>query len=82
MARFNNTRHQVFDDIRDMSHEELENAYGIQIWVNGRVLDDTIRRVFETLGEWATYTAAQDEDDNYGGRTAGGFKSRFDDERY
>lgn len=72
---------QVYIDIRDMSHAELEEQYDIEI-DEGGVYDYQADRDFPSLIAWATYIVDQDNDDNYAQFSKRNTKGRYDDERY
>lgn len=73
-------RHPVFNDIRRLSVEELQELYGIEIEADGKVFDPTVTKTFPTLEQWAIWLADQEQEDNYGKFTKIGGKHLFDDE--
>lgn len=78
MTRHTHVQHQVLVDIREMSNEELENEYGIEI--GDTIWDTCSQREFKTLAAWATFIIDQDDDDKYsGGCSKMGGKGYYDD---
>lgn len=51
----------IVNDIHNMSFEEAENMYGIELKKDGTVYDVMYGRSFDSLGEWAEYNVQQDE---------------------
>ena len=51
--------------LKDHNHEDLENLYGIIIEDNGTIFDITYKLKFESVSEWAEFSAKNDGADAY-----------------
>ena len=51
----------ILNDIKSMSREEAETVYGIQFLDGDKIYDPTYSQTFNSLGEWADFSVAQDE---------------------
>jgi len=74
--------HRVIDDVEEMTAEELEEFYGIQIRTDGRVYDPVEKQFYSSLVEWARAMDEQDDEDQYGCWSKMGKKSKYDDGGY
>ena len=71
---------RVFNDIRTMKKEDLEEFYGIEISEDGAVYDLAERLNFTDLHRWAAFYIEREEEDGYSSVTKIGSKHSFDDE--
>jgi len=69
---------KVFQDVREMTKEELQDLYGITINEDGSVSDPTEGKQFPSLNDWAAYMAELDY--SYRSFEKIGGKYHFDDE--
>lgn len=50
-------------DLNDLSKEELEQMYGIALNSDGSVFDSTYKLKFNSISDWMTFEAEQNEMD-------------------
>lgn len=74
------THARVLNDIRRLPVEELQELYGIEVDYDGTVYDLTEMQEFDTLEDWATFIADQEQEDNFGTKMKIGGRQPFDDE--
>jgi len=67
----------VVNDVKNLSRDEVERIYGIEIKEDGSVFDPTYNRSFISIGEWADFSFEQDEMDYTEGFGHG--KQTYDD---
>lgn len=51
----------ILNSVRDMSREEIQAVYGIELNTDGTVFDPTYNQSFGSIGEWADFSVSQDE---------------------
>jgi len=51
----------VVNEVNRLPEEEVKSLYGIEIFEDGRVFDQTYNKIFGTVGEWAQFNVEQDD---------------------
>jgi hypothetical protein len=59
------TMQQLVHDIHNMSPEDLQSLYGIEMKEGGAVLDTTHQQMFPDIQSWVAFSAQQDITDEY-----------------
>ena len=57
------TAGSIQHDYRHLSQEDFERAYGVELNPDGSVFDPVNQKEFNTLNEWISFEAEQDEMD-------------------
>lgn len=62
--KYSNIREEVNNllyEIRDLTNDEIQQFYGIEIGESGEVFDPTYSQRFRNINEWAIFSAEQDQ---------------------
>lgn len=61
---YNSIKNEVSNVLHEMkgkSNDEIERMFGIEFNDDGTIFDPTYQREFESIAEWAWFSAEQDE---------------------